>query len=419
VRGQTGRYGARHDAEDDEDRRALADPAAGGRGIMTANRAQLIEMADAAAAQGRAGEARHLLRAAIDQGAADADLWLKLAAMCRAEGATRAALEATTGALSVDPLHFVALLLHANLLEKLGEPAAGEAYGRALAQKPDGDLPLAIDRMVDHAAEQYRTHQDSLGSRLSAGLAPILRRAAPEEVRRMNRFRTNTARLTRTYHSQPTHYHYPGLVEREFHDRSAFPWIEDIERATEAIAADLDRVLAAERRELVPYVQYAEGAPLRQWQALNHSLDWSAIHLLKNGARVEANARHCEATLAMLARLPQPDISGLSPNAMFSVLAPGAHIPPHTGVANTRLVCHLPLVVPPGCWFRVGDETREWRRGEGWIFDDTIEHEAANESDATRIILIFDVWHPDLTAIEREAVARVVMDHDRQFGDAL
>lgn len=386
---------------------------------MTADRAQLIELADIAAAQGRSGEARRLLKTAIDQGDADADLWLKLAAMCRAEGATRAALDATAGALVADPLHFVALLLHANLLEKLGEPAMGEAYGRALAQKPDGDLPLPLVRMIDHATERYRIHQDAFGKRLSAGLAPISQRASPDEALRMDRFRTNAMRLTRVYHSEPTHYHYPGLVEREFHDRGAFPWIEDIESATDAIVADLDRVLMAERRELVPYIQYPDGKPLRQWKALNHSLDWSAIHLLKNGARVEANARHCEATLALLARLPQPDIPGLSPNAMFSVLAPGARIPPHTGVANTRLVCHLPLVVPRGCWFRVGAETRTWQRGESWVFDDTIEHEAANESDATRIILIFDIWHPGLSAIEREAVDRVVTDHDRQFSDSL
>ncbi|PPJ40549.1 aspartyl/asparaginyl beta-hydroxylase domain-containing protein, partial [Pseudoxanthomonas sp. KAs_5_3] len=88
-----------------------------------------------------------------------------------------------------------------------------------------------------------------------------------------------------------------------------------------------------------------------------------------------------------------------SPNAMFSLLAPGAHIPPHHGVANTRLVCHLPLIVPDGCSFRVGAETRCWRRGEAFVFDDTIEHEAANESGMLRVVLIFDLWHPGLAPI--------------------
>ena len=107
----------------------------------------------------------------------------------------------------------------------------------------------------------------------------------------------------------------------------------------------------------------------------------------------------------LLDGLDQPEVAGRSPNAMFSLLAPGAHIPPHNGVANTRLVCHLPLIVPPGCWFRVGAERREWRIGAAWVFDDTIEHEARNESDSLRVILIVDTWHPDLSPGERRAVA--------------
>ena len=64
---------------------------------------------------------------------------------------------------------------------------------------------------------------------------------------------------------------------------------------------------------------------------------------------------------------------------------------------NTRLICHLPLIVPPGCGFRVGNETREWEEGKLLIFDDTIEHEAWNESDQDRVVLIFDIWRPELS----------------------
>jgi aspartyl/asparaginyl beta-hydroxylase (cupin superfamily) len=67
-------------------------------------------------------------------------------------------------------------------------------------------------------------------------------------------------------------------------------------------------------------------------------------------------------------------------------------------------VVHLPLVVPAGCAFRVGNETREWVPGKAWVFDDTIEHEAWNDSDQLRTVLIFDIWHPDLTEAERELV---------------
>jgi ornithine lipid ester-linked acyl 2-hydroxylase len=126
--------------------------------------------------------------------------------------------------------------------------------------------------------------------------------------------------------------------------------------------------------------------------------------LIQNGVRIEANARHCPATMALLAACDQPAIPARGPNAMFSLLAPGAHIPPHNGVANTRLVCHLPLIVPPGCWFRVGEERRDWEVGKAWIFDDTIEHEAMNPTDKLRVILIIDTWHPGLSLAERAAV---------------
>jgi aspartyl/asparaginyl beta-hydroxylase (cupin superfamily) len=97
---------------------------------------------------------------------------------------------------------------------------------------------------------------------------------------------------------------------------------------------------------------------------------------------------------------------------MFSVLQPKTRIPSHTGVSNTRLVVHLPLILPPDCRFRVGNETRAWRDGEAWVFDDTIEHEAWNDSDRPRTILIFDIWSPYLSAAERELIARVTAAAD-------
>jgi len=116
--------------------------------------------------------------------------------------------------------------------------------------------------------------------------------------------------------------------------------------------------------------------------------------------------------MRLLQGLDQPAIPRRGPNAMFSLLAPGAHIPPHHGVANIRLVCHLPLIVPPGCWFRVGADRRDWEVGKAWVFDDTIEHEAMNPSDRLRVILIVDAWHPDLSPAEREAVAAVMAATD-------
>lgn len=371
---------------------------------MSADAASLVAEADRASAAQDFGRARDLLEQAALARPDDASILLKLAGVARASGRPHVALDAIRRALILAPLDFTALLMRASLLDRLDDPNAGEAWGQALAQKPAGTLPPQFAAVVAEGERRHTSWRDTRETRLKEAMSGVEKQASPEEQARIARFRSNAVRRTRPFHSEPTHFHFPGLAEREFHPRRLFPWLADLEAQTDTIAAELELVMAAERAELVPYIQYADHVPLRQWRALNHNPDWTAIHLLQNGRRIEANARHCPRTMALLDRIPQPEIAGCSPNAMFSLLAPGTSIPPHNGVANTRLVCHLPLVVPPGCWFRVGEETRLWERGQAFVFDDTIEHEAANPSDALRVVFILDLWHSDLSPIEREAV---------------
>ena len=102
------------------------------------------------------------------------------------------------------------------------------------------------------------------------------------------------------------------------------------------------------------------------------------------------------------------DQPGFAPTAVFSALQPRTHIPAHTGSTNARLLTHLPLILPGPARFRVGNDERPWRMGEAWVFDDTIEHEAWNDADETRVILIFDVWNPYLSEAEREMVGAMM-----------
>lgn len=375
---------------------------------MTADVGSLLAEADRASASQDFTRAQALLRDAAGIEPQDLSILLKLAGVSRAAGQPRVALDAVHRALAVSPLDFTALLMRATLLDRLGDETAGEAWGHALAQRPQAAPPPQIAVVLEQGERRYAEWLDRREARLKAGMALVEQRADEEERARIARFRNNALRRTRPYHSEPTHFHFPGLVEREFHPRRHFDWLDALEAATDIIQEEFETVMGAERAELVPYIQYADHLPLRQWQPLNHNADWTAIHLWQNGRQIEANARYCPRTLDLLSRLPQPAIPGASPNAMFSLLAPDTVIPPHVGVSNGRLVCHLPLVVPEGCWFRVGAETRFWRRGEAFVFDDTIEHEAANPSDQLRVVLIFDIWHPDLTAIEREAVAALI-----------
>ncbi|MFM7028595.1 MAG: aspartyl/asparaginyl beta-hydroxylase domain-containing protein [Chakrabartia sp.] len=345
--------------------------------------------------------------------APSAGRWFKLGSVRAARGQVRPALAAVEQGLALAPLDFMGLLSRASLLERLQVPGFGEAFGRALAQRPEGPLPTGLARMLAHAQSAYDAFCAQHDAELQAVLAPARAAASAEEQRRMDRFRTNALRTTRVFHSEPSHFHYPGLVEREFHDDRDFPWLAELEAMTDIIRDEYLAVASRQDGERVPYIRYAEHEPLRQWAALNNNLDWTAVHLTQFGREIAANSQHCPRTMDLLSRLPQPGIAGCSPNAVFSVLAPHTHIPAHSGVTNTRLLCHLPLIVPPGCWFRVGAETREWVPGKAFVFDDTIEHEASNPTDELRVVLIFDIWHPGLSQTEQAAV-RALLEAEAQ-----
>ena len=146
--------------------------------------------------------------------------------------------------------------------------------------------------------------------------------------------------------------------------------------------------------------------PQNQFAELNNSPRWSAFHLYKMGKLVEENAAKCPTTMARAGAARRSRISpDERPRRCSRCCKPRTRIPAHTGVTNVRLVTHLPLIIPEGCGFRVGNDTRQWVPGKAWVFDDTIEHEAWNDSDKLRVVLIFDIWHP------RSDAARAGDDH--------
>src|SRR5579884_1533670 len=383
---------------------------------VTIGSAALIDEADKATASGNLNRAEQLLRQACEGATNDPSIFLKLAALQRANGRLQQALNSVHRALAISPLDFTALLLRASLLDRMSDPSAPEAWSHAIAQKPHGELPPHLEGVVATAMARVDQWTAKRDARIAVAMEKYERSANPDEHWRLQRFRSNVLRRTRPYHSEPTHFHFPALEEREFYPRHLFPWMDKLEGATEIITSELKALMASDAAELVPYVQYADHLPLDQWRELNKNQDWSAIHLLQNGEVVEANARFCPRTMDVLEQCNQPKIRGASPNAMFSLLAPKTHIPAHVGVNNTRLVCHLPLVVPEGCWFRVGAERRSWEAGKAFVFDDTIEHEADNPTEQLRVVFIFDTWQPQLSSLERDAV-RCLIEADGLPGD--
>ncbi|MFM5916502.1 MAG: aspartyl/asparaginyl beta-hydroxylase domain-containing protein [Novosphingobium sp.] len=371
--------------------------------------------ADRALVGGNPMQSRALLEAAAASNPQVLTFWQRLATAQRLTGAPDRALASIDRGLALSPLDFVGLLMRAGLLEQLGSAEAGEAYGRALAQRRPDPLPPALAGAVAKAEAAWARHQDGMERRLAAAIEACGADLTPSERKRTERLATNVTHRTRAYHSEATHFHYPGLREIEFHDPALFPWLPAFEAATATIRSEMQAAAAASDAELVPYIQYAENEPLAQWAGLNFNRDWTAIHLVDRG-NLTTNTRFCPQTMALLKTVPQPWIPGCGANAMFSLLAPRTAIPPHVGVANFRLLCHLPLVLPGNCWLRSGASKREWKMGEGFVFDDSIEHEAANESDALRVVMIFDTWHPDLSPAEQQAIRAMVGAAAISFG---
>jgi len=333
-------------------------------------------------------------------------LWSNLAASLDALGLPQEEMEAIERALALEPRHLASLLQKAALIEARGDTRnAARVYRNALATLAPGVAPPpGTAAAVERARNVVRADDAALAQTLDTRLAEIRERHGGGPSRRVDRcLEFLTGRRTR-YSPQPTFMYFPEIPAVEFFDRADFPWLDAIEAATDEIRAELTAVLISDRTGLEPYVAYPEGVPLDQWRDLNKSRRWSAYFLWNQGAEQLAHMARCPRTVALLKSAPQCDVARRGPTAFFSILDAATVIPAHTGVTNTRLTVHLPLIVPPDCGFRVGSETREWLPGKAWVFDDTIEHQAWNRSDMPRAILIFDIWNPYLTAKERDLV---------------
>jgi len=374
-----------------------------------ANKAALQAMAS-----GNMRGAEALLRDAIAQERGEVRLWLNLATVRRQLQDFDGAFQALREALALDNRNFTALLMQAALLDKLGRANdAALAYAIALVQAPpDDELDGPTRQAVARAREVHGKHVAELGHYVRDHVGLARDALTQAEKRRLESFIDTTLRTRKRYRQEPMEYAYPGLPDIEFYEREEFPWLPEFEAATADIQRELGRILVEDEAGFSPYIQYDDHLPLDQWRELNKSPRWSAFHFYDKGHAIEERCARAPATMAAVRRLPQAVVDQRSPTAMFSVLQPKTRIPPHTGIANFRLVVHLPLVLPGGCGFRVGGEQREWRLGEAWVFDDTIEHEAWNESDEIRIILICDIWSPRLSPAEREAIRVVIAATD-------
>jgi aspartate beta-hydroxylase len=369
---------------------------------------------DAGDAKGARGYLEAVVRDGQD-GPADASVFIALAIACQRLEDHAAADAAISRALALEPRNLQALLMRGDRMAATGDVRSAAAfYGAAVnIAAQTKNLHPTLVASVQRAAR----NRDRIDAQLAQHLEARLAAAGYDHKSSSSRFSQALDLANgrkRIYHQQPRAFYFPELPQVQFYPREQFPWLDAVEAATDDICGELREVLRG-GSGFVPYLQSNPGQPATGDTRLLDNLDWSAFFLVKNGEVVAENAARCPKTMAALQRAPLPRVKGRDPMVLFSVLKPGAHIPPHSGFLNSRLICHLPLIVPPGCHFRVGNEQREWKKGKAWVFDDSIEHEARNTSRETRVILLFDIWRPELTDEERGLVAALLEAMD-SFG---
>ena len=304
-------------------------------------------------------------------------------------------------ALALDPYLVPALIKKAQAMEVLGNDAI-PVWKAVLKTTPPGpDRPAPLAAILAHATAAVDSAADQTARRIAPALDAVRAVHPPGATARVQHGIDRLLGRRRVFVPEPTGLLVPKLPADEYFANAHFPWMASLEAAAPAIQAELQALLAEDGEGFAPYVNIPSGIPENQWAALNNSDRWSAWYLWKDGVRQDSACARCPETARVLDALPLCDIPGKAPTAFFSLLKPGSRIPPHTGVTNCRAICHLALIVPPDCGFRVGSETRQWHAGQAFVFDDSIEHEAWNESAEIRAILIVDVWNPYLSDAER------------------
>ena len=281
---------------------------------------------------------------------------------------------------------------------------------------PGLDPPPALRQILLHARAAVEANTLELETFLAERLQDLRARYSNEPLGRFDRCLSIMLQKQGIFRPKPSFMYFPNLPAIEFFDRREFPWLDAIEAATDDIRAELVNVLADGPAVLDPYMNIPAGSPLGQWGELNHSRRWGTYYLWREGIAFPDHIARCPRTVVALASSPQWDVPLSGPTAVFSILDARTRIPAHTGMSNTRLVVHVPLIVPPGCGFRVGGETREWQPGHAFAFDDSIEHEAWNNSDEPRAVLIIDVWNPLLSSAERDLVRSLTAGVGEYYG---
>ena len=220
--------------------------------------------------------------------------------------------------------------------------------------------------------------------------------------------RTGMIRTPAAHRPAPSLFIYPGLTSRPFWDPAAIPLVASVLREIDVVRAECAAIRAAKHSDYI----------VAQGEHTLHTGAWDWHSFVRKGQLEPAFPIYCPVTAALLQASPDLLVDGVPfAYAFFSTMKPGTQIAPHFGPANIRLRVHIPIDVPTVdgavAGLTVAGETRPW--AAPLVFDDTFEHSSRNLAAADRCVLLFDVWHPDLSGAERDAV-RAMFDEARGKG---
>uniref|UniRef100_H3CMI4 Un-named hu7910 n=1 Tax=Tetraodon nigroviridis TaxID=99883 RepID=H3CMI4_TETNG len=204
--------------------------------------------------------------------------------------------------------------------------------------------------------------------------------------------------------------HFASVWQRSLYNvkgLKAQPWWTPKETGYTDLVKALERNWKSIRDEALAVMDQKSGLFIPEEENLREKGEWGQYTLWQQGKKLPSSCQSVPKTCSLLERFPEA--TGCKRGQIkFSVMQPGTHVWPHTGPTNCRLRMHLGLVIPPhGCRIRCTEQTREWQEGKVLIFDDSFEHEVWQEADSYRLIFIVDVWHPELTASQRQALSPI------------
>jgi aspartate beta-hydroxylase len=375
-------------------------------------------LAQIAATRGNFRTATHLLGDAITAAPDHPQLPLELAVIHLQADESKEAISVLQRTVERSPAHASAWLMLGDAWDYTGDRGKAlkawyQAVTRAQRAGQWRDVGSTPPQLLDSVMSAIRAVRENKRELFLGAYDDLREQHGATALRRVDRAVTaylgEWTATPRHPNQRPKFFFFPDLPDAAYHDPNLHPWATRLRDAFVPIRDELVELLREDAR-FESFIDFKPGMAREQYvSGEGPAPAWDAFFFYRHGERFDANHARCPVTSAVLESIELCRVEEQAPEICFSVLRPGTTIMPHHGVTNTRLVMHLPLIVPDDCALNlVGVGEHAWKPGELVMFDDTYLHEAWNRSASTRVIVLMDCWNPHLTPVERQAVKQLV-----------